>query len=98
MNRRICGAIEERKIIEFRYKGGIRVVEPHCYGIHEGSGKEVLSGYQTGGYTESGGTPDWRTYDISGVSDLKVTDISFLGPRSGYNPEDPRMSEIFCKL
>lgn len=98
MEKRICDSIRDRKIIEFSYEGGIRVVEPHCYGLQRETGREVLLGYQTGGYTRSGGVPDWRVYDISKVSDLRITDISFLGPRSGYNPEDPQFSEAFCKL
>jgi hypothetical protein len=98
MKKLICDSIRERKIIEFHYEGGIRVVEPHCCGLHRDTGKEVLIGYQTGGHTRSGGVPDWRVYEVSNISGLKVTDISFLGPRSGYDPEDPRISEVFCKL
>jgi hypothetical protein len=98
MKKRLCDSIRDRRIIEFHYEGGIRVVEPHCYGLQRETGEEVLLGYQTGGHTRTGGVPDWRLYEVSRISGLKITDISFLGPRSGYNPEDPRFSEAFCKL
>ncbi len=61
MNSLICNAIANKNIIEFYYKGGIRLVEPHCYGIQKNSGNDVLCGtklvatvclgvYQIGGF------------------------------------------------
>src|SRR5262249_2578433 len=39
-------AIEQRRLIRFRYRDQERIVEPHDYGIHKGSRK--LLGYQGG--------------------------------------------------
>lgn len=49
----ICGAIGDRAEIRFSYDGGTRTAEPHCHGISL-TGKEILRGYQTGGFSRPG--------------------------------------------
>lgn len=99
MNAQICQAIADKKIIEFRYEGmWVRLFEPHTYGIHKGTGNEVLSGYQLGGYSKSGNLPDWRFFRVPKITSLTVTPNNFLNPRPGYNPSDSRMSSIFCTI
>ena len=98
MNTQICKAITNKNVIEFYYDGGTRIVEPHCYGIHNDTGNELLCGYQTGGYSKSGNLPDWRLYTIPEISGLRITDDQFSNARHGYKPNDSRMSRIFCQL
>jgi hypothetical protein len=98
MNTQICNAITSKNIIEFYYNGGTRIVEPHCYGIHKQSGNEVLCGFQISGYSQSGNIPDWRLYDVSKITGLKITEKTFSKPRPKYNPNDKRMSKIFCQI
>ena len=99
MDNQICQAIANKDIIEFCYRGmWIRLFEPHTCGIHKDTGNKVLSGYQLGGYSESGNLPDWRLFIMDHIADLRITDGKFLGPRPGYNPNDSRMSRIFRAL
>ena len=42
----IWAAIEQKRLIRFRYKNRDRIVEPHDYGIHKGVTK--LFAYQVG--------------------------------------------------
>lgn len=48
MNSKICKAIEEHKILELRYHGYFRIVEPHAYGRAHG-GDEILRCFQISG-------------------------------------------------
>ncbi|MBE0427410.1 MAG: hypothetical protein IBX72_12310 [Nitrospirae bacterium] len=98
MNNTICEAIASKNIVEFYYNGGIRIAEPHCYGIHKNTGNEVLCAYQIRGFSESGNLPGWRLFDVADVSALKITGEQFLSPRPNYNPNDKRMSKIFCNI
>ena len=98
MKSKLCDAIAYKKIIQFYYEGGIRVVEPHCYGIHKTTGEEVLCAFQTEGFSRSGGLPGWRFFIIDKVSQLKVRKEHFIEPRPLYNPNDKRMSTIFCNV
>jgi len=36
----ICSAINAKKVIQFYYNGGTRLVEPFCYGVHRDTGNE----------------------------------------------------------
>src|SRR5438132_14266809 len=47
VNPLIWAAIEQKRLLRFRYKNRERIVEPHDYGIHNGLIK--LFGYQVGG-------------------------------------------------
>jgi hypothetical protein len=47
VNPMIWAAIEQKRLLRFRYQNRERIVEPHDYGIHKDIIK--LFGYQVGG-------------------------------------------------
>jgi hypothetical protein len=96
MNTAICTAINNKYIIEFYYDGGFRTIEPHCHGYTQYS--EVLRGFQTSGFSQSGETSGWKLFDVSKILNLSVTPNHFYGPRPGYNPNDTAMSRIHCHV
>ena len=97
MNPMLCSAIHSKKVIRFYYNGGFRTVEPLCYGVST-AGNEVLRGYQTGGYSESGNPIGWKLFRVSEISLLIITDEHFDGIRPGYNPNDSAMAIIYCHI
>jgi hypothetical protein len=98
MRRNICSAIDSRKVISFYYRGGIRFVEPFCYGIHKSFGNEVLRGYQVRGFSEFGEPFGWKLYPVDEISKLVITGDNFRDDRDYYNPNDPMMKEIICRI
>lgn len=70
MHQDIFRAIRGRNLIEFNYEGHHRVVEPHVYGCR--NGMEQMLGFQIWGSSSSGGLPDWRRFDLAGISGLIV--------------------------
>ena len=96
MTSTICQAISEKKLIEFDYDGGNRIVEPHCAGITT-AGNPGLRGYQVGGYSSSG-KMGWKMFDMSKAGSVSILDDHFDGPRSGYKQNDAGMSSIKCQL
>lgn len=97
MNPTIYKAIRERRLIEFVYDGGTRVVEPHCYGIST-AGNEVLRGYQVAGYSESGQPEGWKLFLVSRMSAVRLLDEVFPTNRPFYNPNDSAMTHIYCHV
>jgi hypothetical protein len=95
---KICSAIDAKKVISFYYRGGIRFVEPFCYGLHKTTGDEVLRGYQTKGFSEFGEPFGWKFYLVNEISKLVITDINFEGDRKDYKLNDPMMKEIICRI
>ena len=99
MENLICTAIENKNLLEFRYKDKIRIVEPHTLGINL-KDNEVLSAYQIDGESDTIKIPDWGLFTISKISNLKILDKTFYEPRfsEGYNRNSSRMKEIICEL
>jgi len=95
MDPAIHGAIAERRLLQFRYHGGVRVVEP-CHGLMEEL-DEVLRACQIGDTARSGtawagssfGSKGWRT---------KVL------PNDTFNEKHPdcdieeEMKEVHCRV
>lgn len=95
MDRRICDAVASRSVVEFSYGGGTRMVEPHCHGMST-TGKEVLRGYQTGGYSSSGNAEGWRLFVVSDIRNFQVLVETFERNRPNYNPNDSAMTTVHC--
>ena len=96
MNSQLIQAIRNRRVVEFQYHGQQRVVEPFTYGVEKDTGNEVLSAFQIGGQSNSGGLPAWRLFSVSEISGLRATPLAFTASRPGYNRNDSRMSQILA--
>ncbi|MBI4937001.1 MAG: hypothetical protein HY846_02050 [Nitrosomonadales bacterium] len=80
MDQVIKQAIASKKLIEFLYSGHRRIAEPHVLGVF-GDETAALC-YQTGGGSNSGRIPEWRRFALSKMTDLKVRQEVFPGPRA----------------
>lgn len=88
-------AITQRRLIEVVYNGKRRIVEPHDYGIHNGSAK--LLGYQIAGES-SGRLPNWRWMEVDQISGLKILDQTFPGGRPSPSGKHHEWDEIFIRV
>lgn len=79
MENDIITAILNKKIITFLYDGANRTCEPHIFGLT--NNKNQVLCYQIQGGSVRGGIPEWRRFDLGGISDLVVTDDEFPGVR-----------------
>ena len=70
--------IEQTRLIRLSYKGSERIVEPHDYGIHNGTVK--LFAYQVGG-SSSHTLPAWRWLEEHLISNIQLLDRTFAGGR-----------------
>jgi predicted DNA-binding transcriptional regulator YafY len=93
----ICEAISSKRRLQFTYRDRTRVVEPQIFGINT-KGEDLLSAYFVSGYSESTRKPGWRAYLLSELTHLTMLEEKFPGPREGYNPNDPHMVKIYCRL
>lgn len=93
MESQIVAAIKEKKVLSFTYKGHVRVVEPHVYGIHEGA--RQLLGYQIRGSSSSGTIPEWRRFSISAMRNLQILNELFPGRRPNPSGERSCWDQVF---
>lgn len=79
MEDEITSAILNLDVVEFIYDGRRRLCEPHILGSANRQ-RQVLC-YQTEGESLRGGIPQWRRFDLKGISEYRVTGDKFSGPR-----------------
>lgn len=97
MNNKICTAIRSKKLLRFRYNEGNRTVESYCYGETK-NGKELLRAYQITGYSESGERIDWKLFSVKKLKNIRVLEENFTGRRPDYNPNDPVIEKVYCRV
>lgn len=88
-------AIEQRRLIRLWYRGKERIVEPHDYGIHNGSAK--LLGYQVGG-ASSGRLPNWRWMETALISGLRLLEQTFPGGRPTPSGKHHNWDTLFIRV
>lgn len=96
----ICQAIRELHLLSFFYDNAVRVVEPHQLGINKAQ-NVALSAYWVSGYSESGDTANrWREFIIEEMSNARILDETFSGPRPGYKkaPNGMFPGKAICEL
>ena len=96
MDELIRTAIAEKWLISFMLHGQPRIGEPHDYGIINGVTK--LFFYQIGGRSRSGPPVGWRWAPIAEISDLKVLDRHFAGPRPAPSGRHARWDELIATV
>ena len=94
----LCLAVKERRLISVRYGGGWRTIEPRVHGFHRRTGNEVIRAFQVSGYSSSSPPDGWRSFRLDEMSEITVLSETFPADRSGYNPNDPDMSQIHCRV
>ena len=96
MKSELCVAIDSSHIIELRYSGYSRIVEPHAYGKDK-SGDEILRCYQISGGSESGECEGWKLLKVREMSSMHLISRKFQ-IRQNYKKEDKAMDNIFCQV
>ncbi len=92
----LCRAIAGRYVVQFKYEGRSRIVEPFCCGTGA-AGNYVLRGFQLRGADKTKPLC-WRLYELTDISQMSVTQHNFKGKRPEYNPEDSTITKIFCRI
>ena len=87
-------ALKAKKIITFSYEDRERECEIHVIGM--ANGVEQVLCYQISGSSQRGGIPQWRRFEVSGISDLKLTNDKFDGKRPVPHPHSLGWDQIFA--
>lgn len=92
----LCRAITDKYLVQFKYDGRSRIVEPFVCGIST-AGNYVLRGFQIRG-SDKTKPLCWRLYELEEILQMNITQHNFNGKRPEYNPEDSTMTKIFCQI
>jgi hypothetical protein len=91
-------AIAHRRLIDVRYKGSDRLVEPHDYGVQKG--KEHVLVYQR---RMSGRVPGrkpfgWRMFDVALIERCAVMEETFEGSRRATDQHHYAWDVLYARV
>ena len=89
-------ALIERRVVQFKYHGYSRRVEPHALGCVTGA-RPALFGWQVSGGSASEPPPGWRTFVLADIKSLKLMRRTFA-PRPDYRPETTKLRPIEAEV
>jgi len=90
----VWAAIEHRRMIRLLYHGRNRILEPHDYGILNGSVQ--LLAYQVGG-SSSRPLPNWVLMKVDDIADLELLDQIFPGGRPTSSGKHRKWDKLFIR-
>jgi hypothetical protein len=93
----IISAIRRKSVLQFKYNGKLRTVEPQTYGLST-AGREVLRAYERTIPNGSKRPGMAKLFDVSKISELRKSGQSFRQALPAHNPDDSAMVEIFATL
>ena len=80
VDEQLRSAIAGKRLIELRYSGSVRVVEPHDYGIKNGTAMLLAYQLRTSAPPEKSSI-GWRLFDVAKVAECVVLEKTFKGSR-----------------
>jgi hypothetical protein len=93
----ICRAIEDRRVLLFRYKDRLRTVYPCAHGWLD-TGNEALRAHEVrldDGEIRIG---FGKLFLLAAMDDVQITDVEFDRPPPGYRRGDRGMRRLHCQL
>ena len=96
VDRLLRAAIADRRLVSFALHGRPRVGEPHDYGV--AGGVPTLFFYQLGGESNSGKPIGWRNAAVSDITDLRVLEERFAGPRPGPSGRHKKWDRLYASV
>jgi hypothetical protein len=74
-------AIAGKRLLEVSYKGAVRIVEPHDYGVQQGKTRLLAYQRRTSGRPPGKGVIGWRLFEVPLIERCTVRDETFRGSR-----------------
>jgi predicted DNA-binding transcriptional regulator YafY len=96
MERQLRQALVERRVVQFKYHGHTRVVEPHALG-HVSEERLALLGWQVSGGSASEPPPGWRTFVLAEIQSLRRLRKTYT-PRADYRPQTTQLKSIEAEV
>jgi hypothetical protein len=91
-------AIAEKRLIQLSYKGKLRVVEPHDYGVYKGVARLFV--YQVKGASTTQGREGrgWKLLDADKIAGCVVLDETFSGSRGDYYDQHLPWDIVYARV
>lgn len=81
IDQQLRSAIANRRLIELRYHGDLRVAEPHDYGAQKGTPKLLIYQLRASSSTRRSNVEGWRLLEVAKIEACTVLHETFPGSR-----------------
>jgi hypothetical protein len=97
LDARLRFAIANRRLIEFKYEGALRVAEPHDYGLRDGSVKVLVYQRKKSG-RQNNDVRGWRSLEVSKIEGCVVLEDTFRGTRAHAAQQHHRWDVLYARV
>ncbi|MGC4081971.1 MAG: hypothetical protein QM736_07655 [Vicinamibacterales bacterium] len=96
LDQRIRRAIADKRLLEIRYKGAMRLAEPHDYGVIDGTERLLI--FQLRGPDSGKGAIGWRLLDVAKIESCVATDRAFAGSRGHSHQQHYEWQTLYARV
>lgn len=89
----VCEAIRDRQVVEFLYRGELRIAKITTHGHNTGGTRsEQVRAFQIGGVSSGGGPiPGWRLFHVAEIDQMRALSGEYDPLPGDYNPQDKNL-------
>lgn len=98
LDQQIRTAIAERRLLQLTYKGKIRIVEPHDYGVLGGKTRLFVYQLRVVGEIESAKTRGWRLLDVDRITPCDALEQTFPGSRGASHEDHHEWEVVYARV
>lgn len=91
-------AIANKRLIELTYKGSVRLVEPHDYGIQKGSVRVFVCQLRPIVSASGRNVTRWRMLDVPKIERCVVTEQTFTGSRGTPDQRHHEWDVLYARV
>ena len=97
LDARLRFAIANKRLIEFKYDGAVRVAEPHDYGLRDGSVKVLVFQRKKSGQ-QNDAVRGWRSLEVSKIEECVVLEDTFRGTREQTVQQHQEWDVLYARV
>jgi hypothetical protein len=90
-------AIQRKRLVEVRYNGQSRIVEPHDYGSQRGIERLLVYQLRTSAFAGQHAV-GWRLFDIRKIKTLIILDARFKGSRRTSDQDHHNWDALYARV
>ena len=102
---RVCHSIDQqlrfaiagKRLVQVRYNGSVRVIEPHDYGTKNGSAMLLAYQQQSSGPAKKS-TTGWRLFEVAKIAECMVLETLFKGSRGASHQQHHAWDVLYARV
>lgn len=91
-------AITNKRLVEIRYHGRLRIAEPHDYGVHKGIDRLLICQLRAQVHRPGKSARGWRLLDVPQIETCRVLEAQFHGSRGSSHRNHVQWEILYARV